>query len=219
YDTIAASGDHACNLHWIRNDGDLAEDELLLMDAGIELDSLYTADVTRTLPVGGRFSDDQRQVYEAVLEAQQAGMDAARPGAKFSDVHDAAIAVLAHHLSGWGLLPVSPDESLSAEGGQHRRWMVHGTSHHLGIDVHDCAQARRENYRDGTLEEGMIITVEPGLYFKSDDELVPARLRGIGVRIEDDIVITADGAENLSAALPRSSTDVEAWMATLLPTS
>ncbi|MDN5803592.1 MAG: Xaa-Pro dipeptidase, partial [Microlunatus sp.] len=219
YDTIAASGDHACTLHWIRNDGDLAEDELLLMDAGIELDSLYTADVTRTLPVGGRFSDDQRQVYEAVLEAQQAGMDAARPGAKFSDVHDAAIAVLAHHLSGWGLLPVSPDESLSAEGGQHRRWMVHGTSHHLGIDVHDCAQARRENYRDGTLEEGMIITVEPGLYFKSDDELVPARLRGIGVRIEDDIVITADGAENLSAALPRSSTDVEAWMATLLPTS
>jgi Xaa-Pro aminopeptidase len=95
--------------------------------------------------------------------------------------------------------------------------MVHGTSHHLGIDVHDCAQARREKYREGTLAEGMIITVEPGLYFKSDDELVPANLRGIGVRIEDDIVITADGAENLSAGLPRSSADVEAWMATLLP--
>ena len=95
--------------------------------------------------------------------------------------------------------------------------MVHGTSHHLGIDVHDCAQARREKYREGTLAEGMIITVEPGLYFKSDDELVPESLRGIGVRIEDDIVITADGAENLSAGLPRSSADVEAWMATLLP--
>jgi Xaa-Pro aminopeptidase len=95
--------------------------------------------------------------------------------------------------------------------------MVHGTSHHLGIDVHDCAQARREKYREGTLAEGMIITVEPGLYFKSDDELVPENLRGIGVRIEDDIVITGDGAENLSSGLPRSSADVEAWMATLQP--
>jgi Xaa-Pro aminopeptidase len=217
YDTIAASGDHACTLHWIRNDGDLREGDLLLLDAGVELDTLYTADVTRTLPVNGRFSDDQRMVYEAVLEAQQAGIDAAKPGAKFSDVHAAAIAVLAHKLEEWGLLPVTAEESLSPEGGQHRRWMVHGTSHHLGIDVHDCAQARREKYREGTLAEGMIITVEPGLYFKSDDELVPANLRGIGVRIEDDIVITADGAENLSAGLPRSSADVEAWMATLLP--
>ncbi|HYI57272.1 MAG TPA: aminopeptidase P family protein [Microlunatus sp.] len=217
YDTIAASGDHACTLHWIRNDGDLTEGDLLLLDAGIELDTLYTADVTRTLPVNGRFTDDQRRVYEAVLEAQQAGIDAAKPGAKFTDVHRAAIAVLARKLEEWGLLPVSAEESLSDDGGQHRRWMVHGTSHHLGIDVHDCAQARREKYREGTLEQGMIITVEPGLYFKSDDELVPESLRGIGVRIEDDIVITADGAENLSAALPRSSAEVEAWMATLLP--
>jgi len=217
YDTIAASGDHACTLHWIRNDGDLRDGDLLLLDAGIELDTLYTADITRTLPVNGRFSDDQRTVYEAVLEAQQAGIDAARPGAQFTDVHQAAIKVLARKLEEWGLLPVTAEESLSDAGGQHRRWMVHGTSHHLGIDVHDCAQARREKYREGTLEEGMIITVEPGLYFKSDDELVPANLRGIGVRIEDDVVITADGAENLSAALPRTSADVEAWMATLLP--
>lgn len=217
YDTIAASGEHACTLHWIRNDGDLREGDLLLLDAGIELDTLYTADITRTLPVSGRFSDDQRMVYEAVLEAQQAGIDAAKPGVKFSDVHAAAIAVLARKLEEWGLLPVNAEESLSPDGGQHRRWMVHGTSHHLGIDVHDCAQARREKYREGTLEEGMVITVEPGLYFKADDELVPANLRGIGVRIEDDIVITADGAENLSAGLPRSSADVEAWMATLLP--
>ena len=217
YDTIAASGDHACTLHWIRNDGDLREGDLLLLDAGVELDTLYTADVTRTLPVNGRFSDDQRKVYEAVLEAQQAGIDAAIPGAKFSDVHAAAISVLARKLEEWGLLPVTAEESLSADGGQHRRWMVHGTSHHLGIDVHDCAQARREKYREGTLTEGMVITVEPGLYFKSDDELVPENLRGIGVRIEDDIVITADGSENLSAGLPRSSADVEDWMATLLP--
>ena len=107
YDTIAASGDHACTLHWIRNDGDLREGDLLLLDAGVELDTLYTADVTRTLPVNGRFSDDQRMVYEAVLEAQQAGIAAAQPGAKFSDVHEAAIAVIARKLEEWGLLPVT----------------------------------------------------------------------------------------------------------------
>src|SRR5215208_8459260 len=215
YDTIAAAGDHACTLHWIRNDGDLRDGDLMLMDAGVELDTLYTADVTRTLPINGRFSDDQRMVYEAVLEAQEAGMAAARPGARFSDVHKAAVAVIARHLHDWGLLPISGEQSLSTEGGLHRRWMVHGTSHHLGLDVHDCAQARVENYREGTLRPGMVFTVEPGLYFKPDDELVPDHLRGIGVRIEDDILITETGCENLSAALPRSSADVEAWMASI----
>jgi Xaa-Pro aminopeptidase len=212
YDTIAAAGDHACTLHWIRNDGDLAEGELLLLDAGIELDSLYTADITRTLPINGTFSDEQRMVYDAVYEAQQAGIAAARPGARFADVHQAAIAVIAQHLNDWGLLPVSVAEALSEDGGQYRRWMVHGTSHHLGIDVHDCAQARLKNYREGVLQPGMIITVEPGLYFKLDDQLVPEPLRGIGVRIEDDILITSDGCENLSDMLPRSSADVEAWI-------
>jgi Xaa-Pro aminopeptidase len=212
YDTIAASGDHACTLHWIRNDGDLRLGDLLLLDAGVELDSLYTADVTRTLPVSGTFSEPQRRVYEAVLAAQEAGIAAAQPGATFADVHRAAIRVIAEHLDAWGLLPVPLEDALSEEGGQHRRWMPHGTSHHLGIDVHDCSQARRENYREGTLAPGMVITVEPGLYFKSDDELVPLELRGIGVRIEDDILITADGNENLSALLPRTADDVEAWM-------
>jgi len=212
YDTIAAAGDHACTLHWIRNDGDLHEDELLLLDAGIELDSLYTADITRTLPISGRFSNEQRMVYDAVYEAQQAGVAAARPGVKFSEVHKAAIEVVARHLDAWGLLPVSVEESLGEQGGQHRRWMVHGTSHHLGIDVHDCAQARQENYREGILQPGMIITIEPGLYFKPDDELVPEPLRGIGVRIEDDILITSDGNENLSGMLPHSSAEVEAWI-------
>jgi Xaa-Pro aminopeptidase len=212
YDTIAAAGDHACTLHWIRNDGDLRNSELLLLDAGIELDSLYTADITRTLPINGTFSEEQRMVYDAVYEAQQAGIAAARPGAPFADVHQAAIAVIAQHLENWGLLPVSVAEALGEDGGQYRRWMVHGTSHHLGIDVHDCAQARLKNYRKGVLQPGMIITVEPGLYFKPDDQLVPEPLRGIGVRIEDDILITSDGCENLSAMLPRSSADVEAWM-------
>jgi Xaa-Pro aminopeptidase len=218
YDTIAASGNHACTLHWIRNDGDLEADDLLLMDAGIELDTLYTADITRTMPISGRFSDAQREVYEAVLAAQEAGIAAAQPGVTFSDVHRAAVAVLAHKLQAWGMLPVSAEESLTEEGGQHRRWMVHGTSHHLGIDVHDCAQARKETYKQGPLKPGMIITVEPGLYFSADDELVPERFRGIGVRIEDDILITETGNENLSAQLPRASHDVESWMAGILGT-
>ena len=213
YDTIAAAGDHANTLHWINNDGDLKSGDLLLLDAGVELDSLYTADITRTLPVSGTFTPDQRKVYEAVLAAQQAGIDAAQPGATFSDVHAAAIRVVAEHLYQWGILPVTPDEALSSEGGQQRRWMVHGTSHHLGIDLHDCAQARTENYREGVLKPGMVITVEPGIYFKATDELVPAELRGIGVRIEDDILITADGNEILSSHLPRSADEVEAWMA------
>ncbi len=217
YDTIAASGDHANTLHWIGNDGDLRPGDLLLLDAGVERDSLYTADITRTLPVSGRFSPAQRKVYEAVLAAQQAGIAAARPGAKFADVHAAAIRVIAEHLHDWGLLPVPVEESLDPEaGGHHRRWMVHGTSHHLGIDVHDCARARDENYRGGILKPGMVITVEPGLYFKSTDLLVPEEMRGIGVRIEDDVLITADGCEILSARLPRTADDVENWMSRLL---
>jgi len=216
YDTIAASGDHANTLHWIRNDGDVRADDLLLMDAGVEVESLYTADITRTLPVSGTFSPAQRKVYEAVLAAQEAGIAAAKPGNKFSDVHKAAVAVIAEHLEAWGLLPVTAAESLDPErGGHHRRWMVHGTSHHLGLDVHDCAQARQENYRDAELRPGMVITVEPGLYFKSTDLLVPEELRGTGVRIEDDIAITEDGNEILSSALPRDPEAVEAWMAAI----
>ena len=217
YDTIAAGGDHANTLHWIDNDGDLRPEDLLLIDAGIELDTLYTADITRTLPVSGRFSPVQRRVYDAVLEAQRAGIEAARPGARFADVHAAAIRVIAQYLYDWGLLPVSVEQSLDpATGGHHRRWMVHGTSHHLGIDVHDCARARQENYREGVLRPGMVITIEPGLYFKSTDLLVPEELRGIGVRIEDDVLITDDGSEVLSARLPRSADEVEAWMAGIL---
>ncbi len=216
YDSIAASGDHANTLHWIKNTGDVHEGDLLLLDAGVEVDSLFTADITRTLPVSGTFSDAQRRIYDAVFAAQEAGIAACRPGAKFSEIHDAAIRVIAEHLHEWGLLPdgVDVEQTLDKEHGQyHRRWMVHGTSHHLGLDVHDCALATREEYNDAELRPGMIVTVEPGLYFKADDELVPAELRGNGVRIEDDVLITEDGCENLSAAMPRSSADVEAWIA------
>ncbi|WP_313663464.1 aminopeptidase P family protein [Cellulosimicrobium cellulans] len=215
YETIAAAGEHATTLHWIRNDGVVRTGELVLLDAGVEVDSLYTADVTRTLPVDGEFTEVQRRVYQAVLDAADAAFAVAVPGARFRDVHAAAMEVIAARLEEWGLLPVSAAESLSPEGQQHRRWMVHGTSHHLGLDVHDCAQARRELYLDGVLEPGMVFTIEPGLYFKADDLAVPEEYRGIGVRIEDDVLVTADGNENLSAALPRRPEDVEAWMARL----
>ncbi len=216
YDTIAASGPHACYLHWTRNDGAVVPGDLILVDAGAEVDSLYTADITRTLPVSGTFTPVQRKIYETVREAADAAFAAAVPGVKFRSVHEAAMRVIAERVAEWGLLPVTADEALDAEqGGQHRRYMVHGTSHHLGIDVHDCAQARREMYYDGILEEGMVFTIEPGLYFQIDDLTVPEEYRGIGVRIEDDIVMTADGPENLSAGIPRTADEVEAWIARL----
>jgi Xaa-Pro aminopeptidase len=212
YDTIAASGPHACILHWTRNDGPVDEGDLILLDAGIELDSLYTADITRTLPISGTFTEVQRRVYEAVLEAADAARAIVKPGIRFREVHAAAMQVIARKTAEWGLLPVSAEESLDADLQYHRRYMVHGTSHHLGIDVHDCAQARRELYLDGEVLEGMVFTIEPGLYFQPDDLSVPEEFRGIGVRIEDDVLVTADGCENLSAGIPRTADEVENWL-------
>ena len=215
YETIAAAGNHATILHWIRNNGVVKEGELVLVDAGVEVDSLYTADVTRTLPVSGTFSPVQAEIYDAVLAAADAAFAVAVPGRKFAEVHQAAISVIAQALGDWGLLPVSVEESLNGDGQFHRRWMVHGTSHHLGLDVHDCAQARKEMYLDAVIEPGMVFTIEPGLYFKSDDLKVPEEFRGIGVRIEDDVLVTPDGNKNLSAALPRTRVAIEAWLANL----
>jgi Xaa-Pro aminopeptidase len=215
YETISASGPHACTLHWITNDGPVNKNDLILLDAGVEVESLYTADVTRTLPVSGKFTDIQRKIYEAVLEAADAGFKAAKPGAKFSDVHQAAMNVIAKKTAEWGLIGITAEESLHPDVQLHRRWMVHGTSHHLGIDVHDCAQARREMYMEATIEPGMVFTIEPGLYFHENDLSVPKEYRGIGVRIEDDVLITKNGVENLTAALPRKSKDVEKWLAKL----
>lgn len=211
YETIAASGPNACTLHWTRNDGEVRDGDLILIDAGVELDSLYTADVTRTIPVSGKFTEAQRKVYEAVLEAADAAFAIAKPGIKFREIHNAAMQVIARKVAEFGLIPVTAEEALDPERQHHRRYMVHGTSHHLGLDVHDCAQARRELYQDGILEPGMIFTIEPGLYFQKDDLLVPAVLRGIGVRIEDDVLVTETGVENLSAALPRTVEGIEAW--------
>ncbi len=215
YDTIAAAGPNACTLHWIRNDGPVRTGELVLIDAGVEADSLYTADVTRTLPVSGRFTEPQRRVYEVVREAADAAFAIARPGTRFGDLNEAAMVVIARRLHEWGLLPGTAEEALDPEGQFHRRWIVHGVSHHLGIDVHDCAKARKEMYLDGVIEPGMIFTIEPGLYFRPEDELAPEELRGIGVRIEDDVLVTETGCENLTAALPRTPEEIEAWMAGL----
>lgn len=213
YETIAAAGSHACILHWVRNDGPIHQDELILVDAGVELDSLYTADITRTIPVSGRFSELQREVYQAVLDAADAAHALAKPGVRFGDLHDTALAVIEHRTREWGFLPENATHGHSQM--YHRRYMVHGTSHHLGMDVHDCAQARREMYMDAKLQPGMVFTIEPGLYFQPDDLTVPPEFRGIGVRIEDDVLVTETGSENLSAALPRTVEDVEAWVQSL----
>src|SRR5690606_946372 len=212
YDSIVGGGRHATTLHWIENSGPIVPGELVLLDMGVEASSLYTADVTRTLPVSGTWTPLQRELYQLVLTAQQAGIDAVRPGARFLDAHDAAMSVIAHGLDDMGLLPVPAEEALSPDSKVYARWTLHGTSHMLGMDVHDCARSAPETYPRGDLAEGMVLTVEPGLYFQEDDLLVPEELRGIGIRIEDDILVTTDGHRNLSAALPREPDEVESWM-------
>jgi len=215
YGSICAAGPHATTLHWVDNDGPVRPGELLLIDMGVESASLYTADVTRTLPINGRWSPVQRRVYEAVLEAQQAGFAATKPGDDFLAPHRAAMEVLAHRLEEWGILPVPAEQSLEKECGLHRRYTLHGVSHMLGLDVHDCDAARNESYREGTLQAGMVLTVEPGLYFQADDLTVPAEYRGIGVRIEDDVLVTEDGCRVLSDGLPTDPDEIERWMADL----
>lgn len=218
YSTIAASGPDACILHWVRNDRRIGANELLLLDAGVEGVSLYTADVTRTLPVSGTFTPEQREIYTLVWEAQRAAFAACRPGNDFLDPNAAAMRVLAHGLERLGIL-TSAEEALRDDKLFYKRYSLHNVSHMLGLDVHDCAKARAETYKFGRLVPGMVLTVEPGLYFQLDDLTVPERYRGIGVRIEDDVVITADGYENLSAALPSEPDAVEAWVRTLAGTA
>jgi Xaa-Pro aminopeptidase len=215
YDSIVAGGGHATTLHWTENTGPVTPGTLLLLDMGVEGRNLYTADVTRTLPVDGTFTTVQRDLYSLVLTAQQAGIDAVRPGVSFQAPHEAAMHVLAHGLEDLGLLPVSAEQALAPDSKVYTRWTLHSTSHMLGLDVHDCAAAAPEAYKHGELAAGMVLTVEPGLYFQEDDLLVPEELRGIGIRIEDDIVVTEDGAHNLSQALPREPAAVEEWMAGL----
>jgi Xaa-Pro aminopeptidase len=214
YGSIVASGPHATILHWTHNHGQTKPGELLLMDMGVENKALYTADVTRTLPVSGQFTALQRSVYDIVYASQQAGIQALKPGVEFKDIHQICMRVLAEGLGDLGVLPGTVEEALDKEAMFYRRWTLHGFGHMLGLDVHDCAHASTDRYRDGKIDAGYVLTVEPGLYFQADDELVPTELRGLGIRIEDDILVTEDGAVNLSAGLPRTSDEVETWLAT-----
>ena len=217
YTSIVGAGAHGTTLHWWRDDGRVEAGQLLLADMGVEADELYTADVTRTMPVSGEWTPDQLRIYRAVYEAQSAGIAEVKAGADFLAAHRAAMWVLADHLHSWGILPVTAEVSCADDieqpgAGLHRRYTLHGTSHMLGIDVHDCALAREETYRKGTLAAGHVLTVEPGLYFQPNDRTVPPELRGLAVRIEDDILVTDGAPLNLSGSLPRDADEVIAWM-------
>lgn len=212
YASIVASGAHACTLHWNKNTGKLEKGDLLLLDAGIEGNSLYTADITRTLPISGKFTKEQLEIYELVLAAQKAGLKEVKPGNDFMAPNTAAMKVLAEGLEHLKILPSTAEEALKDENQFYKRYSLHNVSHMLGIDVHDCAQARAENYKYGKLLPGMVLTVEPGLYFQTDDLTVPAKYRGIGIRIEDDIVVTDKGHKNLSANIPTDAKEIEQWM-------
>jgi Xaa-Pro aminopeptidase len=215
YETIAACGHNACSLHWIKNDGAVRDGDLLLLDAGVEGPELYTADVTRTVPVNGRYTPEQREVYDVVWRAQQAGIAVCRPGSMFMDPHLAAMRVIAAWLVEKGILTCTVEEAMADDARLYQRYTLHGTSHMLGLDVHDCA-ASRDQHRGEPLRAGMVLTVEPGCYLRPDDLTVPEAYRGIGVRIEDDVLVTDDGCRVLSAALPTRADEVEAWMAPLL---
>jgi Xaa-Pro aminopeptidase len=164
------------------------------------------------LPINGEFTAEQRQIYDIVYAAQLAGLAAIKPGVRWKDVEFACTSVLAEGLAELGILPVSVQQALHKDNQTYRRWTLHGFGHMLGLDVHDCAHAREQIYRDGELARGYVLTMEPGLYFQPDDELVPERYRGIGIRIEDDVVVTDDGCRILSAALPSEPEALLSWM-------
>ncbi len=208
YGSIVAGGANAAVLHYVRNDQPLGAGQMVLIDAGAELEG-YASDVTRTYPIGGRFESAHRAVYEVVLDAQGVALSMAAPGATLPEIHQATIRRLVEGMVELKLLEGSIDELVETEA--FRRYYMHGTSHWLGLDVHDVGQ-----YAHGDaprkLEEGMAFTVEPGLYVCAGDDQAPDALRGLGVRIEDDVVITADGHENLNSAIPKSVDGIEAWV-------
>ncbi|MFI2369941.1 aminopeptidase P family protein [Streptomyces sp. NPDC018833] len=213
YSSIVAGGPRSTILHWSRNDGSIEPGQILLLDMGIENVNLYTADVTRVLPVSGTFSPAQRDVYDIVHASRTAGLAVMAPGVAFAEIQDTCTRVLAEGLRGLGLLKGSVEEALDPSSIAYRRWSLHGFGHMLGLDVHDCGHARPEAYAGGVLNENYVLTMEPGLYFQPHDELVPEELRGIGVRIEDDVLVTATGAHLLTQALPTESHEVESWLA------
>ncbi|MFT5477878.1 MAG: Xaa-Pro aminopeptidase [Planctomycetota bacterium] len=214
YTSIVAGGDNACILHYIENDQPLLDGELLLIDAGAEWE-YYASDITRTFPIGGRFTPDQRALYEVVLAAQMAAIDQVQPGSSLQAVHLRAIEHMVDGMLRLGLMSGTRDGILA--DGSYRRFCVHKTSHWLGLDVHDCGAYALDG-EPRALQPGMVLTVEPGLYVAADDETVDARWRGIGIRIEDDVLVTKGGHEVLSAGIPKSVADVEAACGSMGPT-
>ena len=207
YTSIVAGGANACVLHYVFNDAPLRDGDLLLIDAGCELDG-YASDITRTFPVNGRFSGAQRAVYDIVLAAQAAAMDKVRPGNAWNEPHDAAVRVLAQGMLDLKLLPGTLDEVLEKE--TYKRFYMHRTGHWLGLDVHDAGEYKRSGaWR--ALQPGMTLTVEPGLYIRAADD-VPEPLRDIGIRIEDDVLVTERGCEVITAEAPKAAADIEALM-------
>jgi Xaa-Pro aminopeptidase len=205
YGTIVAAGPNAVILHYRAGDAELRSGDLCLVDAGGEY-GLYTADVTRTFPVSGEFTKAQRKVYDAVLSAELAGIEAVRPGATIDGIHDVVVRHLVEGMIGMGLLAGTPEERIAEAA--FKKYYMHRTSHWLGMDVHDVGAYHRDG-QPRALVPGNVITIEPGLYVAPDDEQAPAELRGIGVRIEDDVLVTADGHDVLTAAVPKTPEEVE----------
>ena len=213
YTSIVGGGTNACVLHYIENSRSLAEGDLVLIDAGAEYGG-YAADITRTFPVNGRFSPEQRALYELVLASQQAALDMVRPGNPYNAYHDAAVSVLAQGLLDLGIIRGSLEESL--ETGSYKTFYMHRTGHWLGMDVHDVgAYKLKGDWRP--LEAGMVLTVEPGLYIAPDAENVDARWRGIGIRIEDDVLVTEIGHDILTKDTPKRIDEIEDLMGHAAP--
>ncbi len=206
---IVAGGPNACVMHYQSRRATLRDGELLLIDAGAELDC-YASDISRTFPVNGRYNREQRALYEVVLAAQLAAIDEVRPGRSFSAAHNAAVRVLTEGLCALGLLKVDADAAIAS--GSYQRFYPAKTGHWLGLDVHDVGDYR-VNDESRLLEPDMVLTVEPGLYIAPDDRTVAERWRGIGIRIEDDVAVTRDGCEVLTAAMPKSADEIEALLA------
>ena len=210
YEPIVGAGANACVLHYRANNQPMKDGELLLVDAGAEYAN-YASDITRTWPVSGEYSREQRALYQIVLDSQQAAMELARPGARWIDGHDAAVVVLTEGLLSLGLLKGSLKKNL--ESGDYKRFYMHKTGHWIGLDVHDVGEYKvAGEFRE--LEPGMAFTIEPGLYIAPGSKGVPAKYQGIGIRIEDDVVITRTGHEVLTNAVPRAIDEIEALLAT-----
>ncbi|MCA8864163.1 MULTISPECIES: Xaa-Pro aminopeptidase [unclassified Halomonas] len=209
YSTIVGSGANACVLHYIENSAPLSDNGLVLIDAGAEFE-LYAGDITRTFPVSGRFSDAQRALYQVVLHAQQRAVSAVQPGATLADIHQGVVYDLTAGLIELGLLEGEVQARIDDES--YRRFYLHSTSHWLGLDVHDVGTYRLDEQTPRPLVSGMVLTVEPGLYIPSDDD-IPDAYQGIGIRIEDNVVVTNEGHEVLTAGVPKQVDEIEALMA------